>query len=57
MPACPAVPRYRPAKKISYTITVQNTGNTTLTGVTVADPYADAGSIVRGPTWSATTTA
>jgi hypothetical protein len=24
-----------------------NTGNTTLTGVTVTDPYADAGSIVR----------
>jgi uncharacterized repeat protein (TIGR01451 family) len=36
-------------EKISYVITVQNTGNTTLTGVTVADPYADAGSIVRGP--------
>jgi hypothetical protein len=35
-------------EKISYVITVQNTGNTTLTGVTVADPYADAGSIVRG---------
>src|SRR5215211_2264807 len=33
---------------ISYTITVQNTGNVTLTGVTVTDPYADAGSIVRG---------
>jgi uncharacterized repeat protein (TIGR01451 family) len=33
---------------ISYTITVQNTGNTTLTGVTVTDPYADPGSIVRG---------
>ena len=33
---------------ISYTITVQNTGNATLTGVTVTDPYADAGSIVRG---------
>ncbi len=31
---------------INYTITVQNTGNTTLTGVTVTDPYADAG-IVR----------
>ena len=28
---------------ITYTITVQNTGNTTLTGVTVTDPYADAG--------------
>ena len=25
-----------------------NTGNTTLTGVVVTDPYADAGSIVRG---------
>ena len=33
---------------ISYTITVANTGNATLTGVTVTDPYADAGSIVRG---------
>ena len=28
---------------INYTITVANTGNTTLTGVTVTDPYADAG--------------
>src|SRR6185437_2694592 len=34
---------------ISYTITVANTGNQTLTGVTVTDPYADAGSVVRGP--------
>ena len=33
---------------ISYTITVANTGNQTLTGVTVTDPYADPG-IVRGP--------
>ncbi len=33
---------------INYVITVQNTGNMTLTDVTVADPYADAGSIVRG---------
>jgi uncharacterized repeat protein (TIGR01451 family) len=33
---------------ISYTITVANTGNTTLTGVTVTDPFADVGSIVRG---------
>ncbi len=32
---------------INYSITVANTGNTTLTGVTVTDPYADAGSIVR----------
>ena len=32
---------------INYTITVANTGNTTLTGVTVTDPYADAGWIVR----------
>ncbi len=31
---------------INYTITVANTGNTTLTGVSVTDPYADAG-IVR----------
>jgi hypothetical protein len=36
-------------EKVSYVITVANTGNTTLTGVTVTDPYADAGSIVRGP--------
>ncbi|MGI8981137.1 MAG: DUF7507 domain-containing protein, partial [Pirellulaceae bacterium] len=34
---------------ISYTITLQNTGNQTLTGVIVTDPYADPGSIVRGP--------
>ena len=33
---------------INYTITVANTGNTTLTGVAVTDPNADAGSIVRG---------
>ena len=33
---------------INYTITVANTGNTTLTDVEVTDPYADAGSIVRG---------
>ena len=33
---------------ISYTITVANTGNTTLTGVVVTDPNADAGTIVRG---------
>ena len=33
---------------INYTITVANTGNTTLTGVVVTDPNADAGSIVRG---------
>jgi uncharacterized repeat protein (TIGR01451 family) len=33
---------------ITYTITVENTGNQTLTGVEVTDPYADAGSIVRG---------
>ena len=32
---------------INYAITVQNTGNVTLTGVTVTDPDADAGSIVR----------
>ena len=33
---------------INYTITVANTGNTTLTGVVVTDPNADAGTIVRG---------
>ena len=38
----------RRARRINYTITVANTGNTTLTGVVVTDPYADAGSIVRG---------
>ena len=32
---------------ISYTITVENTGNTTLIGVAVTDPYADPGSVVR----------
>ena len=32
---------------ITYTITVQNTGNQTLTGVSVTDPFADAGTIVR----------
>ena len=32
---------------INYTITVANTGNTTLTGVAVTDPYADVGSITR----------
>ena len=55
---------------ISYVINVQNTGNMTLTGVTVTDPYADAGSITRaadvvgdndnllevGETWSYTAT-
>src|SRR4051812_49527536 len=29
-------------------MTVQNTGNVTLTGVTMTDPNADVGSIVRG---------
>jgi uncharacterized repeat protein (TIGR01451 family) len=33
---------------INYGIRVQNTGNVTLTGVVVTDPYANAGSIVRG---------
>ena len=33
---------------INYTITVANTGNTTLTGVVVTDPNADPGRIVRG---------
>ena len=32
---------------LNYTITVANTGNTTLTGVVVTDPNADAGAIVR----------
>ena len=32
---------------INYAITVANTGNVTLTGVTVVDPFANAGSIVR----------
>ena len=41
---------------ISYTITVANTGNATLTGVAVTDPFADAGSTCAAPTWSATTT-
>ena len=31
---------------VNYTITVANTGNTTLTGVAVTDPNADPGSIV-----------
>ena len=39
---------------ISYTITVANTGNQTLTSVMVTDPYADAGRSAA-PTWSATT--
>ena len=34
-------------RDVNYTITVENTGNTTLTGVVVTDPNADAGSIVR----------
>jgi len=33
---------------INYLITVENTGDVTLTGVTVTDPNADPGSIVRG---------
>ena len=42
---------------ISYTITVENTGNQTLTGVTVTDPYADAGrSCAASDVASATTT-
>ena len=35
-------------EKISYVITVANTGNVTLHNVTVTDPFADPGSIVRG---------
>ena len=34
---------------ISYTITVTNTGNVTVTGVVVSDPLADPGSIVCAP--------
>ena len=54
---------------LNYTITVANTGNTTLTGVAVTDPNADAGSILLvadaasadgeldvGETWSYTAT-
>ena len=41
---------------ISYTITVANTGNTTLTGVVVTDPNANAGSICAAPTRWVTTT-
>ena len=33
---------------LNYTITVANTGNTTLTGVVVTDPNANPGCIVRG---------
>ena len=32
---------------VNYTIQVQNTGDTTLTGVVVTDPNADASSILR----------
>ena len=45
---CRGRPRMWRARRINYTITVANTGNTTLTGVVVTDPNADAGSIVRG---------
>ena len=31
---------------LTYTLTVSNTGNVTLTGLTVTDPDADAASIV-----------
>lgn len=33
---------------IHYNITVENTGNVTMTDLQVTDPFADAGSIVRG---------
>ena len=46
--AAPGRSRMWRARRINYTITVENTGNTTLTGVAVTDPNADAGSIVRG---------
>ena len=36
-----------PGDVINYAITVANTGDVTLTGVVVTDPFADAGSIVR----------
>ena len=42
---------------INYTITVQNTGNPTLTGVVVTDPNATTRSICVAPTRLATTTA
>ena len=38
------------ARLITYTITVQNTGNTTLTGVTVTDPMRMRAD-VAAPTW------
>ena len=50
-------PRMWRARRINYTITVENTGNTTLTGVMVTDPNADAGSIVLVADAASATTA
>ena len=41
----PAVTQVSPGDMILYDITVTNTGNVTVTGVTVSDPNADPGSV------------